>query len=260
LAFRDCINIDRMAVFYQASTSLSVDAIVSRANLKAYYEGKDGKAEVMMTIIDRQGRERIRQFTILRMDLKDGGEQKYYTYFSSPTDVRNMAFMVWKHIGKDDDRWLYLPALDLVNRIAAGDKRTSFAGSHFLYEDISGRGIAEDIHELIETSDKHFVLKNTPRNPGSVEFSSYTIWIDRSNFMPMKAEYFDKNGQKYRVIKALKVETIQGHPTITLSEARDLKSGGKTITRFSNIKYDIGLSEDIFTQRYLRRPPRKWMQ
>jgi len=56
----------------KASTSLSVDDIVSRANIKAYYEGKDGKAEVMMTITDRQGRERIRQFTILRMDLKDG--------------------------------------------------------------------------------------------------------------------------------------------------------------------------------------------
>jgi len=154
----------------------------------------------------------------------------------------------------------YLPALDLVNRIAAGDKRTSFAGSHFLYEDISGRGIAEDIHELIEKSDKYFVLKNTPGNPGSVEFSSYTIWIDRTNFMPMKAEYFDKNGQKYRVIKALKIENIQGHPTITLSEARDLKTGGKTTTRFSNIKYDIGLSEDIFTERYLRRPPRKWIR
>jgi len=125
----------------KASTSLSVDDIVSRANVVAYYEGKDGKAEVMMTITDRQGRERIRQFTILRMDLKDGGEQKYYAHFSSPTDVRNMVFMIWKHTDRDDDRWLYLPALDLVNRIAAGDKRTSFAGSHFLYEDISGLGL-----------------------------------------------------------------------------------------------------------------------
>ena len=153
-----------------------------------------------------------------------------------------------------------MPALDLVNRIAAGDKRTSFAGSHFLYEDISGRGIDEDTHELIEVSDEYFVLKNTPKDPENVEFSSYIIWIDRNNFMPVKAEYYDKNQEKYRIIKALKVENIQGHPTITLSEAKNLITGGRTVAQFSKIKYDIGLTEDLFTERYLRRPPRKWMQ
>ena len=244
----------------KASIPPSVQDIISRANLVAYYEGKDGKAEVMMTIIDRQGRERIRQFTILRMDLNNMGKQKYYAHFSSPTDVRNMVFMVWKHGEGDDDRWLYLPALDLVNRIAAGDKRTSFAGSHFLYEDISGRGIEEDIHELIEVSSEHFIVKNTPKDPKRVEFSSYILWIDRTNFMPMKAEYYDKNQEKYRIVKALKVENIQGHPTITLSEAHDLKTEGKTVAQFSKIEYDIGLTEDLFTERYLRRPPRKWIR
>ena len=54
--------------------SLSVDEIVSRANTVAYYGGRDGKAEVTMTITDNQGRERFRKLTILRMDIEDGGE------------------------------------------------------------------------------------------------------------------------------------------------------------------------------------------
>jgi len=105
----------------------SVDEIVNKANLMAYYQGNDGKAKVKMTITDKKGRTRNREFIILRKDIKDGGDQKYYVYFLKPADVRKMVFMVHKHtdIKKDDDRWLYLPGLDLVKRIAAGDKRTN---------------------------------------------------------------------------------------------------------------------------------------
>ena len=38
------------------------------------------------------------------------------------------------------------------------------------------------------------------------------------------------------------------------SVVSDLKTGGKTEMEFSEVKYNIGLG-DIFTERYLRRPP-----
>ncbi|MCI5191170.1 MAG: outer membrane lipoprotein-sorting protein [Candidatus Electrothrix sp. AS4_5] len=100
---------------------VNVEEIVSKANLAAYYAGDDGKAEVNMTITDSQGRERTREFIILRKDKEDGGQQFFYVYFKKPSDVSKMVFMVHKHVDKDDDRWMYLPALDLVKRIAASD-------------------------------------------------------------------------------------------------------------------------------------------
>jgi hypothetical protein len=170
-----------------------VNTIVNKANIMAYYQGKDGKAKVKMTITSKQGKKSLREFIILRKDVKDGGDQKYYVYFQKPADVRKMVFMVHKHadIKKDDDRWLYLPALDLVRRIAAGDKRTSFVGSDFLYEDVSGRSLEEDTHELIETTEKFYVVKNVPKKPEAVEFGYYNVSIDRKNFVPMKMEFFD---------------------------------------------------------------------
>jgi len=95
--------------------------------------------------------------------------------------------MVHKHADpdKDDDRWLYLPDLDLDRRIAAGDKRTSFVGSDFLYEDVSGRSLEEDTHELVETTDKLFVIKNVPKQPDTVEFSYFNVSIDRKTYVPM---------------------------------------------------------------------------
>ena len=248
------------ASVYAGQNVPSVDEIVQKSNLAAYYQGKDGKAHVDMTITDSQGRTRTRRFTILHRDEKDGGEQKFYVYFQRPADVRNTVFMVWKHPGKDDDRWLYLPGLDLVKRISAGDKRTSFVGSNFFYEDVSGRDPREDKHEITKTTDKFFVLKNVPQKPGNVEFSHYILWIDRSTFIPMKAEYFDKNGKKYRIVEALEVKKIQGHPTVAKARVQDLNSGGNTVSIFSKIKYDVGIEDSIFTERYLRRPPRKWLR
>ena len=249
--------------------SLSVDAIVHRANLVSYYQGRDGRAQVAMTITDSQGRTRERSLTILRRDeaqsdaLQDSAYyagQKYYVFFQRPADVNKTVFLVWKNLEREDDRWLYLPALDLVKRIAASDKRTSFVGSDFFYEDVSGRGVGEDAHELVETTDNYFVLRNTPKEPEAVEFSYYTIFIHKQTFLPVQSEYFDKAGKKYRVYRALKVETIQGRPTVTQASMENVQTGSKTVVTYSDVRYDAGLPEEIFNERFLRRPPLKYLR
>lgn len=247
----------------------TVDEIVNKTNLVSYYLGQDGRAKVKMTITDAQNRVRNREFTILRKDIPETdsldnnaylGDQKFYVYFHRPSDVNKMVFMVWKHTGKDDDRWLYLPALDLVKRIAATDKRTSFVGSDFLYEDVSGRNLDEDKHELLGTDENYYIIKNTPLDPDAVEFSHYIMYIHKGTFLPIQTEYFDKNGEKYKVYTALKVDTIQGFPTITKSEAKNLKSGSNTVMEYSDVTYNVDLPEDIFSERYLRKAPKKYLR
>jgi len=237
--------------------AMSADEIVHRANLASYYGGDDGKARVTMTITDSQGRERKREFIILRRDVADGGDQNFYVYFRRPSDVRKMVFMVKKHVKGDDDRWLYLSKLDLVKRIAASDKRTSFVGSNFFYEDVSGRSEKEDSHKLLEETADHYVIENIPKNPDAVEFASYKVWIRKKDFMPDKAEYTDKQGRLYRVVEALEIKEIQGIPTVTKSRVRDLNSKSQTVSEFSKIQYNIGIKDSVFTERYLRRPPRE---
>jgi hypothetical protein len=238
--------------------ALTVDEIVEKANQAAYYAGSDGQADVKMVITDASGGERVREFRILRLNT-GAGTQKFYVYFKAPADVRQQVFMVWKEVaqGKDDSRWLFLPALNLVKPIAPGDKRTSFAGSDFVYEDVSGRALWEDTHELIKETDTQYLIKNTPKNPGAVDFGEYTVAIDKTTFLPVKAEYLDKNGKLFRRVEAVKVETVQGRPTVTESRVDDLVRGGHTVNFFSAVQYDTGLNEAIFTERFLRRPPRE---
>ena len=244
------------------ATAAEVDEIVAKANRAVYYQGEDGRAKVDMTITDSQGRERTRQFVILRKDAVDGqdSDQKFYVFFRRPADVNRTAFLVWKRAGADDDRWLYLPALDLVKRIAASDERTSFVGSNFFYEDVSGRNPDEDRHVLEEgTSDFH-VLKSSPKDPSRVEFASYRTWIHRGTFIPIKTEYYDGDGNLYRTYEALDVQTFGGFPTVTRARMSDTRTGGQTTIDYTDVKYDVGLPEDLFTERYLRNAPRKYLR
>jgi outer membrane lipoprotein-sorting protein len=250
------------------SAQLSVDEIVEKSNGVAYYQGKDGRAQVSMTIKDALGRERNRQFTILRKDVENSDqeketkvtEQKYYVYFYRPADVNKTTFLVLKHLDKDDDRWLYLPSLDLVKRISATDKRTSFVGSNFYYEDVSGRSITLDRHELEKTTETYYVLKNTPLKPSEVEFSYYRAWVHKQTFIPVKIEFFDKSNNPHRLYEALKVETIEGFPSVTQARMKDLKTKGETTVTYSQIRYNLGFPEDIFSERYIRNPPRKHLR
>ncbi|MDH7598662.1 MAG: outer membrane lipoprotein-sorting protein [Sedimentisphaerales bacterium] len=239
---------------------LDVQRIVEKAYQMAYYQGDDGRARVTMTITDKQGRKKTRQFVILRKDIKDGADQMYFVYFQSPSEVRRMAYLVHKHVDKDDDRWLYLPALGLERRIAAGDKRTSFVGSDFMYEDVSGRSLREDVHELADANERFYKIKNTPKDPQGVEFSYYLVGIDKSTFVPVRMQYYDKAGKPYRVIEALKIERIQDFPTVVRSVARDLVTGSQTEMEFSDIRYNIGLSDEVFTNRSFSRTPREALE
>lgn len=243
-----------------AAETLSADEIVERANLAAYYAGNDGRSEARMRIIDGQGREQRRQFTVLRRDVKQGGDQQFLVVFSQPADVRGTAFLVKKQVNGDDDRWLYLPGLDLVKRIAAGDKRTSFVGAHYYYEDVSGRRPDEDSHELVATGADEFELLHRPLDPRSVEFAEYTTWIDRETFLPMRIEYRDANGKPIRRVEVKNVEVIEGIPTVTASRISDLASGGYTDVQFRYIDYNLGMPDDLFGERSLRAPPAQWLQ
>lgn len=239
---------------------LDAQAIVERANITSYYAGDDGRAQARLRIYDSQGREQRRQFTVLRRDMEEGGNQQFLVVFSQPADVRGTTFLVHKKVSGEDDRWLYLPGLDLVKRIASGDKRTSFVGSHYYYEDVSGRRPDEDTHTLTETTNLQFVLTHRPIDQSSVEFAEYTTWIDKQTFIPMRIEYRDAGGKPIRLVEVQETEEVQGHVTVTASRITDLVSGGYTDLQFRNVSYDLGMPEDLFGERSLRNPPDQWLR
>jgi len=247
-------------IFTTPLYAMDGNEVMQKALQAFYYQGGDLRATAHMQIVDNQGRIRIREFIILRLNTeREGGNQKYYVYFNKPSDVKKLVFMAWKNIERDDDRWLYLPALDLVKRIAASDERTSFVGSHFYYEDVSGRGLSEDMHKLLKETEQYFIVTSKPIKPGVVKFTHYQTWVDKKTFLPMKVDYY-QNENVYRQYQTVDTRVIEGYATIIKAQMQDLRTGGITTIDYSAVKYTQDIPEKIFSERYLRKAPKKYLK
>ena len=239
--------------------TLSAEEVMKRYTQAFFYAGQDFQAKVAMRLVDKAGRERQRSLTMLRLNAKTGLNQKYYMYFHGPADVRGTAFLVWKYADKDDDRWLYIPAIKLTSRIAAKDNQSSFVGSDFTYEDVSGRDIGTDSYKLLKEESLEgkdcYVVESVPK--GESAFTRRISWIDKASFLPLKEEYYDVQNELYKVFTAGEVKEIKGRPTIVQRAMKNLKTEHHTETAFENVNYDAGLEDNLFAERYLQRPPEK---
>ena len=243
----------------QAQQTMSAAEIAEKAHLNMYYAADDGAAQVEMEITDKRGKTRERQFTMLRKDIEDGGEQRYLLYFHRPRDVQRTTFMVWKDPAANDARWIFIPALDLIKPISANDKRSSFVGSDFSYEDVSGRHWSEDEHELLREDEidgrQVFVLQSTPKSGN--DFARRLSYVDIERLLPLRDEYFDDKGNLIKLFEALAVEEIEGIQTITQRRMSTPPKNSSTIISFDSIEYNVGIETKVFSERSLKSPPRQ---
>lgn len=249
-----------------AQEKLTAADIVDRAQAAFYSPGADMKARVTMDLINADGKKRTRVLSMLRKNLPGGREQRYFLYFHEPGDVRRTAFLVWKYPEKDDDRWIFIPAVNMTRRIAARDSRSSFVGSDFSYEDISGRDITADSHTVLREEKLGdaacYVVQSTPK--AAADFSRKLSWIDKASWLPLKEEYYDAQNKLARVFTADKTETISAggktYPTVVKRTMKNVQSGHRTEVVFENVSYDVGIPPDVFTERSLQQAPEKWIR
>jgi outer membrane lipoprotein-sorting protein len=256
------LSVSDMKVY--AQKTMTPREVAANYQKAFFYPGKDMRVVVFMRLIESGGKERTREMTLLRKNTENSLDQKYFIFFHQPADVEGMTFMVYKYSQKDDDRWLFMPALDLVKRIAANDKRSSFVGSDFTYEDVSGRDLSEDVF-TIEKEEKLmdkdcYVLKSVPKDPKGADYSYKLSWIDKISFLPLKEEYYDVRRELYKVFTAEEVKEMGGFPTVARRKMENVKNKHQTQVTYNQVEYNLGIEPDLFSERFLKRPPTKWIK
>lgn len=247
-------------IFCALLLSLDVAAKTARdimqlANHRTYYSGGDRTSTGHVVVKNRSGTVRTRSTHMIRLDDSPGGEQSYLVYFSAPTDLEQTTFLVHKHPGEADDRWLYLPKLDIVRRIEAGDKRTHFVGTDLFYEDVSGRHLDDDRHTLIEENDQYWIVRSEPVSTQGVEFAWYKTWVHKKTHLAVQIMYHDDNDRVYRKIQVKKIRNVDGIPTPTKTILQDLNTGSTTTMSCLEVDYGRGLGKKLFSEQSLRQPP-----
>ena len=110
------------------------------------------EAEVMLTVVDKKGRERVRYFN-LRSKGDDSFKRSLVKFFK-PANVRGVGMASETNLKTEGkSQWVYLPATKNLKKLSTSEQDGSFMGSDFSYSDIAGRTLDQDTHKVFQQND-----------------------------------------------------------------------------------------------------------
>jgi len=226
-------------------------------------DGDNQVSDMEMTLIDKRGKQRLRK---IRTFMKDKDEDTYrLMFFIHPADVKDTAFLTYDYDDpdRDDDQWLYLPALHKTKRIASSDKSGSFMGSDLNFSDMTSREL-EDYDfffkkEMEVKGKKTWLIESIPKTKKIIKETGYTkslIWVRQDNFYVIRAINWIKDGGYLKYMDVRKLEVIDGiwvgtHMVVTTKKGK--KTVHKSILTWNNVKFNQDLDYDLFTVRRMEK-------
>ena len=206
---------------------------------------RDRVANVKLILIDKNGKEKIREIKMWQK-----GKEKRLIKFLSPQDVKGVGFLVLS----DKEMYLWMPAFSKIRRIASHVKHEKFMGTDFSYNDIGKSRYTKDYNaEVLEETEDSYILELIPKPDADVAYSKLIMEVDKTNWVPIKVDFFDKNTKKIKVMMNKKVEKIDDYWVPTEIVMENLEEKHKTVMELLNVQHNLGLSYKIFTKRYLKR-------
>ena len=220
-------------------------------------DGDTRYAEMQLTLVKKNGDKRERKMVSWAMD--EGRDTKKIMFFTYPGDVKGTGFLTWDYdqAGKEDDKWLYLPAMKKTRRISGSSSKTDFfMGTDFTYDDMGGRNVDEDKHTLLreETRDGHkcWVVESVPVDAHEI-YSRKLTWIRQDCDCGVYVEYYDKLNKLHRVLTVQDLQKVEGYWTVMKMEMRNVQSGHSTQITVTGPKYDIKVDKSLFTVAKLEK-------
>jgi len=224
-------------------------------------DGKTIEQDMLMILIDKNNNKRVRDIKSYRKYF--GEDEHQILFFKSPADVKNTAFLTYDYDeNKDDDQWIYLPALKKVKRIPSADKSGSFMGSDFSYFDMTDRDLEDYDFKLIKETKVRghdaWIIEYIPRNKKIIKESGYikTVAIVRKDiYVIVRSINYMRNGKK-KYLDLRKIHKQNGVWVVdemTMTTKKGKATIHKTVLKFKNIKVNKLLNDDLFTTRRLEK-------
>ncbi len=220
---------------------------------------KDMTGDLVMTLTTSRGETRVRNMKFYSKK-KTENESMMLIKIISPADVRGTAFLTIEHENRDDDRYLYLPALRRVKKITASGKGGNFMSSDFTYYDMGKPKLADWTYKRLpdEIVNGHpcYVVEAVAASPKIAKETGYSKivrWIRKDTFTTLKAIFYDRDGKKWKELTVPEVKKINGIWFSTVMIMHDDQINHTSKMEFKNLKINTGVPSRLFTTRYLQR-------
>lgn len=243
-----------------AAQPLTPDA-VARA-IQERDTGRDSRAELRMRLHDRQARVRERVLTLVSK--KGIGQQgdRALLRFTYPNDIKGTSFLVWEHPNADDERFLYLPALGRVRRIAGQEKQESFVGSDLSYEDIGGRELSSYSYALA-SENASWTAPDGAAHPAwalesrakdrAAEFPRSVSLVLKDRFIVVHADTYNVRDERAKVFDVRRLERVDGIWTVMDLVVANERDRTRTELTTTSIRYNVGVKDDDLSRRALEQ-------
>jgi hypothetical protein len=216
-----------------------------------------------MRLYDRRGRMRERGLVLTSLKAADpAAGDRLLVRFTYPNDIRGTGLLVWERVGEDDERFLYLPALGRVRRIAGNESQESFVGTDFTYEDIGGREFDDYAYRLVEEGARWtdasgrahaaYRLESTARDASAVYPRAVSL-VRKDAFVVVQADVFNRRAERHKTYEVRRMERVDGYWTVIEAVMTDLVEGTRTELSTTTAAYNVGLGPDDFSRRELER-------
>jgi Outer membrane lipoprotein-sorting protein len=235
--------------------------------------GRDSRISMRMILFDRHGRSRDRAMSmaLLRGRGNPGASatapdgDRLLVRFSFPNDIRGTGFLVWEHPDAEDERFLFLPSLGRVRRIAGAETQDSFVGSDFTYEDIGGRELDEHTYGFSGPDGENtswpepagqprpaWRLESKRKDP-SAQFPRVVSLVLKDSFVVVQADVFNRRNERQKVYTVRRLERVEGIWTVMDSEMANTSEKTRTELAVERADYNVGLKDADFSRRELER-------
>ena len=158
------------------------------------------------------------------------------------------------------DIWNYLPKVDRTIKIPASMMMGSWMGSHFTNDDLVKESRLVEDYEIETTFDgtrdavKIWEFTLTPRPEAAVVWGKIEYRVRQRDFMPLRARYFDEEGELVRTLTFSDFRRMGGRlvPARMDMQPHD-KPGERTSVSYAELQFDLGIDKSFFSLRTLRR-------
>lgn len=206
------------------------------------------KSTLTLELINAHGDVTKRKMSMEILEGTDDGD-KSRSVFEWPADVKGTKLLTWTHKKSDDDRWLYLPAVKRVKRIASNNKSGSFMGSEFAYEDLSAQEVDKFTYKLLgeekAAGRDAWKLERVPVEKDS-GYTRQIVWMDKEYLNALKIEYYDRKNE------LLKVAAFEGYAKVgkywrwKVIRMENLQTKKKSVLTWENRQLGVTLPPQTF--------------
>ncbi len=188
----------------------------------------------------------------------DKGKINAMMRVTAPADMRDAAYLVKEvdRSGKNEEMYVYIPALQKVRRINGGMKEGSLFGTDLSYSDVkqiayamSGGTLKLDRVENLESRPAWVLSMAADASAGS-RFDKVYAWIDQKSCMVLKADFQQGGIVRKRFTSSAKYLAQSGpYWYFTQGRIEDLQEKTHTEIKITGLMSDKDLADRLFNPR-----------